>query len=103
MMYFIGLQLKGTPEEYANLYNAIQALGSWSNRLENTWIVQSRFSASRIRDLLKTHLKPQDRLFVGQFVKNWAGTGMGEGFPEWLNRRAFSLDETERLPPQQGQ
>lgn len=89
-MYFIGFHVQGPESEYENLRNAIKALGPWSNRLPNTWLVESKLSARRIRDLLKPHMRETDRLFVGQFVnQNWAGTGMGSGFPEWLNRRAF--------------
>jgi hypothetical protein len=94
-MYFVALTLQGKPEQYENLYNAIKALGPWSNRMPATWLVHSRVSASRIRDQLKPHLQSGDRLFVAQFGKNWAGTGMGTGFPEWLNRRAFEPGETD--------
>ena len=89
-MYFVAIHVTGPEQDYENLRNAMKALGAWSNRLPNCWIIESRLSARRIRDLLKPHLKDADRLFVGQFVnQNWAGTGMGSGFPEWLNRRSF--------------
>ena len=103
-MYFIALQLRGQPDQYVALENAIKALGAWSNRLPGCWLVQSRLSARRIRDLLKPHLQATDRIFVGQFSRNWAGSGMGTGFPEWLNRRAFSLDEQDgQVKPQNEQ
>jgi hypothetical protein len=89
MMYFIALRLQGPETEYEQLFNLIKALGPWSNRLSPTWVVESRYSASAIRDLLKKAIKPGDRVFVGQFVKNWAGTNMGPDFPEWMNRRSF--------------
>lgn len=89
-MYFIAVHLDGPDADYEALRTAIKALGAWSNRLPNTWLVESRLSARRIRDLLKPNLKETDRLFVGQFAaQNWAGTGMGNGFPEWLGRRTF--------------
>jgi hypothetical protein len=97
-MYMIALGLSGKHEEYGALETAIKALGPWSNRMPETWIVETRISAKRIRDLLKVHLEPGDRLFVGQFTKNWAGTNMGPSFPEWMGRRTF--DDTK---PQQGQ
>lgn len=89
-MYFVAFHLTGAEADYENLRNALKALGPWSNRLPNTWLVESKLSARRVRDLLKPHLKDGDRLFVGQFAgQNWAGTGMGAGFPEWLGRRSF--------------
>jgi hypothetical protein len=34
-------------------------------------------------------MKDGDKLFVGRVSRNWAGRGLGNGFPEWLNRREF--------------
>jgi hypothetical protein len=102
-MYFIALTLQGKTSEYEPLYNALKALGPWSNRLPSTWLVESRLSARRIRDLLKPHLKSADRLFVGQFSRNWAGTGMGAGFPDWMTRRSFEIEAKDATKPQQGQ
>lgn len=95
MMYMIALALSGQKSEYEALFNALKALGPWSNRLGDTWIVQSKHPARRIRDLLKPHIKTTDRVFVSQMTRNWAGTGMGPQFPEWIGRRAFELDEVD--------
>src|SRR5437870_9763921 len=91
MMYIVLLELNGRPAtDYPDLERAIKALGNWSNRVRGSWIVESRFSAAQVRDLLKPHIvSGQDRVFVARFTRNWAGTGMGEGFPEWMNRRQF--------------
>lgn len=92
MMFMIALDLNARPaDQYPDLERAIKALGDWSHRLNSVWFVQSRFSASQIRDLLKPHLDPQkDRLFVSRMTGSWAGTGMGPGFQEWMNRRQFN-------------
>ena len=90
MMYFINLTLStGNEDDYKPLIEAIKALGPWSNRLQNTFFVECPLSSTQIRDLLKPHLKPADRLFVGEFIRNWAATNMGQGFPEWVQRRNF--------------
>lgn len=96
MMYLIVLELNGrAPGDYPELERAIKALGNWSNRLKSAWIVESRFSAAQIRDLLKPHIVAgQDRIFVARFTQNWAGTNMGAGFPEWMNRRTFERPKT---------
>ena len=93
MMYLVVLDLNARPAaEYPDLERAIKALGNWSNRLKGAWIVEARMNASQIRDLLKPHIVAgQDRVFVARITKNWAGTNMGEGFPEWLKRRNFDL------------
>jgi hypothetical protein len=90
MMYFINITLTGGNEEaYKPLIDAIKALGPWSNRMQNTFLVECPLNAVQIRDLLKPHLKANDRLFVGEFTRNWAATNMGAGFPEWIGRRRF--------------
>ena len=96
MMYLISTRLSADPrspdgqKRYQNLKNAVTALGAWSERLEPTWLVESRHSASRIRDLLKPHLQDGDRLFVAQISQNWASASMGPDFPAWIRRRDFS-------------
>lgn len=91
MMFLILLELNGRPtDQYPELERALKALGNWSNRLKGQWIVESRFNASQIRDLLKPHVVAvQDRVFVARITRNWAGTNMGDGFKEWMNRRNF--------------
>ena len=91
MMYIIVLELNARPaDQYPDLERALKALGNWSNRVRGAWFVESRFSASVIRDLLKPHVDPaKDKLFVTRMGQNWAGTGMGPGFQDWMNRRSF--------------
>ncbi len=91
MMFLILLELNDRPAtEYPDLERAIKALGNWSNRVRGQWIVESRFGAAQIRDLLKPHLTTgKDRIFVARMTKGWAGSGMGDGFQEWMNRRNF--------------
>jgi len=95
MMYLVILDLNARPaDQYADLERAIKALGNWSNRTKGAWIVESRFTAAQIRDLLKPHAGLEDRIFVARFTKSWAGTGMGQGFPEWMKRRNFDKPTT---------
>jgi hypothetical protein len=96
MMFLIVLELNGRPAtEYPDLERAIKALGNWSNRLKGAWIVEARLNATQIRDLLKPHLVAgQDRVFVARMSQHWAGTNMGQGFPEWMGRRNFDVPKS---------
>lgn len=91
-MYLIMLELNARPaDQYPDLEKAIKALGNWSNRMRGLWLVETRFNAAQIRDLLKPSLVAgQDKLFVTRMTTNWAGTAMGEGFQDWMNRRKFT-------------
>lgn len=92
MTYLIVLELNARAAgEYPDLERAIKALGDWSNRVKGTWIVESRFTASQIRDLLKPHIVAgQDRLFVARLNGTWSATGLPEPFQEWMRRRNFA-------------
>ena len=97
MMYLVVTEFSGRPaEQYGDFERALKALGNWSSRVKGQWLVESnRFSASQIRDLLKPHIvADKDRLFVARITRNWAGTGMGTGFQEWMNRREFDAPKT---------
>ncbi len=90
MMYVILTELTTRPaDQYAELEKAIKALGDWSQRVEGQWIVQSRYPATQIRDLLKQYIGANDKLFVARMAGSWAATNMGQGFPEWMGRRTF--------------
>ncbi len=90
MMFVILLELNARKEDqYADLERAIKALGDWSNRVKGQWLVQSRFPAAQIRDLLKPHIEAGDRLFVARLTGSWSATNMGTGFQEWMNRRSY--------------
>jgi hypothetical protein len=92
MMYVILLELNARPaNQYEDMERAIKALGDWSNRVSGQWLVQSRFPASQIRDLLKPHLGNGDKLFVARIFGNWSATNMGTGFQDWMNRRNFDV------------
>ena len=79
-------------EENENFTEALKALGNWSNRVPSAWVLETGLSPRQVRDLLGGHMKPGDRIFVAEIEKNWAGRGMGEGFPEWMQRRRFRGD-----------
>ncbi len=91
-MYLIAIELTARPaDQYPDLEKAIKALGNWSSRMKGVWLVESRFNAAQIRDLLKpTLVAGRDKLFIARMTTNWAGTGMGDGFQDWMNRRKFT-------------
>jgi hypothetical protein len=77
-------------EENPAFTEALKPLGNWSNRVPNAWVLESGLTPRQVRDVLSTHMKPGDRLFIAEIKQNWSGRGMGEGFPEWMNRRQFA-------------
>jgi hypothetical protein len=71
---------------------ALKSLGNWSNRIPGVYLLETnRMGARGIRDHLKQFLAADkgDQVFVARISRNWAGTNMGEGFPDWMKRRDF--------------
>ena len=95
MMYMITFRARNPesgPEVVEKIDRSIKALGPKSaGFFENVWMVETNLHSSNIRDLLREHINPGDRLFVSQLaaVQNWAGINMGDQFPDWLKDRNF--------------
>ena len=93
MMFMIALDHRSNDDQVKErIEAAIKVMGNWSNRLSNVWLLETdRMGARRIRDTLKPSLNLEggDRLLVARISRNWAGTNMGQGFPEWMKRRDF--------------
>ena len=69
---------------------AVKTMGNWSNRMSDVWLLETNTRGARaIRDTLRQFVSDKDRLFVARITRNWAGRNMGEGFPEWMQRRDF--------------
>lgn len=67
----------------------LKTLGNWSNRIEGAWVLESTLGPRKVRDMLSEKMKPGDRIFVARISQSWAGRGMGEAFPKWMERRKF--------------
>jgi hypothetical protein len=91
MMYLIVLDHQSKDNKVrSSVQAAIKTMGNWSNRLEDGWLLEApNRSARHIRDHLKQFLQREDRLFVARISRNWAGSNMGAGFPDWIKRREF--------------
>lgn len=86
-------------EENPGFTEALKSLGNWSNRIPSAWILESNLGPRQVRDVLGSHMKAGDRLFVAEVGRNWSGRGMGQGFPEWMGRRQGQGDiAVEQVP-----
>ena len=92
MMFMIALDLRSNDSAVKEKLEAeIKGLGNWSNRLGDTWLLQTNNNARQVRDLLKQHVPERsvDKVYVARNSRNWAGFNMGTGFPEWIGRQDF--------------
>lgn len=85
-IYMIGYDLHPSKDEnYDNLYAALEAIGAgYWDCLESTWLVVTERTAIQIRDELKQHLKPHDRLLVMRYGAGAAWQGFSGDCQTWL-------------------
>lgn len=79
--------------ENAAFIEELKTLGNWSNRIApvggGAWLLESPLGPRKVRDMLADKMKPGDRVFVARISQSWAGRGMGDAFPKWMERRKF--------------
>lgn len=93
MMMLVTFKVEGEHRE--EFIDRLKSMGNWSNRMPDAWLLESTPSPRRVRDVLKEHMQPGDRIFVARITRNWAGFAMGSGFPEWMQRREFGQFSAE--------
>ncbi|KIP93520.1 hypothetical protein [Pseudomonas fluorescens] len=71
-------------KNYAELHEAIKALGSWWHCVESTWIVKSNLTLVQIRDALNTHVDSNDKLLVLGLSGAAAWVGLDKNCSDWL-------------------
>lgn len=93
MMFMITVEFRSEDVVAKERVDAsIKTLGNWSNRIPGVYMLETnRMGARGIRDHLKQFIVTEkgDQVFVARISRNWAGTNMGQGFPEWMKRRDF--------------
>ena len=87
MSYLISYDLNSPGKNYAQLYAAIQKLGSWWHCLDSPWIVAHPGPASDIRDKLAPYLDRNDALIVVRCSREAAWTkGFDSNCLDWLKK-----------------
>ncbi len=66
--------------DYEKLIEHIKTYSSWARVTESTWVISSDDTCKVIRDILKTHIDTNDRLFVAELT----------GTAAWSNVRCKS-------------
>ncbi len=84
-VYCISYDLCTPNRNYNDLYDAIKSFGSWWHQTESVWFIISSKSAVEIRDYLLCTIDNNDKLFVIEVCKHWAGKGFLQEEYDWLN------------------
>lgn len=82
----ISYDLRSPGQDYAGLFDAIEALGPSWHCLESVWLVSASMASGQVRDTLNPHLDANDSLLVAALGRNWATLGLQEDCTDWLRQ-----------------
>ena len=85
MLYIISYDLNKPGQNYPELYKAIKTCGSWSHRLDSTWLVDSNLYAQSISDRITPHIDKNDYLLVFRLSKDHQGQ-LPQKTWDWINK-----------------
>jgi hypothetical protein len=88
--YLIGYDLDKPEQDYSELINAIKEFDGWWHHLDSTWIIKTDDTAVQIRDYLKQHIGPSDKLLVAQLSGVAAWAGFSDEGSKWLKENLSS-------------
>jgi len=72
--------------DYAELFEAIKAIGLWWHCLESVWIVVTDLTSAQVRDRLTPHIDTNDKLAVFKLAGDWATQGLDKDRNDWLRK-----------------
>ena len=84
-VYMIGYDKVGPNYDYAQLYAAIENLGSHLHILDSTWLIVSNKAATEIHTILVPHTHQHDKLIVTE-VFGIVASGLKPEERAWLER-----------------
>jgi hypothetical protein len=82
----ISYGLRRPGQDYAELFDAIKALGPSWHCLESVWLVRTSMESGQVRDALKLHVDTNDSLLVMVLGRNWATAGLPKNCTDWLRQ-----------------
>jgi hypothetical protein len=83
-IYAVTYDLMAPKQDYEKLFVILKSFTSYSKEFDSFWLIESKQSASDIRDLIKTTLDEDDKLFVIKVEKSWASTRISDKMVNWL-------------------
>ncbi|PEL71142.1 hypothetical protein CN637_03850 [Bacillus toyonensis] len=82
-VYAVTYDLMSPGQDYSDLHEKLKSY-AYSKNFESFWIIDTKKSASDIRDELKALIDSNDKLFVIEVEKHWASFNIPDGMVNWL-------------------
>ena len=86
MVYIVTYDLKKPDRNYEGLFNGIKSFGTWWHQTGSVWVIVTTKTSIEVRNYLEQFIDPNDKLYVGQLMNNWAAVGFKQEEYDWLNR-----------------
>lgn len=86
--YLVSYDLRKPGRNYETLYKALKSYEAWAHPLESVWVLETRRSATEIRDHLGAHVDGNDQLLVTGLTVEWASYNLATEQTNWLQRVA---------------
>ncbi len=83
-VYCITYDLKIPGRDYQSLYDAIMTSGDWWHQSGSVWYIYSTRRAIDILNHLRIFTDSNDKVFVIEVGKDWAGINFSEEEYNWL-------------------
>ena len=83
-IFIVTYDLNRPGQNYSELFEAINGIGSWWHCVDSTWIVKSNLSAVQVRDRLSSRIDANDRLLVAALSGEAAWIGFDNDCSSWL-------------------
>lgn len=83
-VYCISYDLFRPNQEYEKLQEMIKSLGMWWHQTGSVWFVKTSKNIVDTRDCLRPFLDSNDKLFVMEVGKQWAGSGFSKEEYDWV-------------------
>lgn len=84
MVYFVTYDLRAPERNYEDLIRGLESFGKWWHQTGSCWLIVTSKSTVEVRDYLMQFIDSNDKLFVIQVIRNWAGIGFTENEYMWL-------------------
>ena len=83
----IGYDLNRPGQNYPDLIERIKSLGAWWHYLDSTWLVDTSYSPTDVRDVLKGLIDQGDELLVIDVSgRTWSSYGLNDDATAWLKQ-----------------
>lgn len=84
VVYSISYDLSAPNRSYDDLYTAIKSFGDWWHQSGSVWLIKTNKESAVIRDYLMQFIDGNDKIFVIEVKRNWAGFGFTEKEYNWI-------------------